>query len=171
MSDSSIALKPVIDEPSKPMPSSSAPSTSLRVIEKLFRCPSRSVNQRRMSSIPADSISASTSLRVSGSDVARFLLSTYAILPPEMRKAPAATLCGNRGSVASQSSVAVYSPIGRSGRPLAEAHWYGSESHVHRLMRRTVVFVAALVAAVAFASAPQAARTKVYVAPAGSGAL
>lgn len=39
------------------------------------------------------------------------------------------------------------------------------------LMRRTFVFVAALVVAVAFASAPQAAPTKVYVAPAGSGAL
>ena len=76
MSDSSIALKPVIDEPSKPIPSSSAPSSSLRVIAKLFRCPSRSVNQRSTSSMPRDSISASTSLRVSGSDVARFLLST-----------------------------------------------------------------------------------------------
>ena len=53
MSDSSIALKPVIDEPSKPMPSSSAPSTSLVVIEKLFRCPSRSVNQSSTSSIAA----------------------------------------------------------------------------------------------------------------------
>ena len=58
MSDSSIALKPVIDEPSKPMPSSSAPSSSLLVIEKLFRCPSRSVNQSSMSSMPR----ASTSL-------------------------------------------------------------------------------------------------------------
>ena len=46
MSDSSIALKPVIDEPSKPIPSSSAPSSSLGVIAKLFRCPSRSVNQQ-----------------------------------------------------------------------------------------------------------------------------
>ena len=82
MSDSSIALKPVIDEPSKPIPSSSAPSTSLRVIEKLLRCPSRSVNHRSTSSMLRDSISASTSLRVPGSDVARFLLSTYAILPP-----------------------------------------------------------------------------------------
>ena len=45
MSDSSIALKPVTDEPSKPIPSSSAPSTSSSVIAKLFRCPSMSVNQ------------------------------------------------------------------------------------------------------------------------------
>jgi hypothetical protein len=37
MSDSSIALKPVIEEPSKPMPSSSAASISPGVIAKLFR--------------------------------------------------------------------------------------------------------------------------------------
>ena len=37
MSDSSIALKPVIDEPSKPIPSFSAPSISLGVTAKLFR--------------------------------------------------------------------------------------------------------------------------------------
>ena len=36
MSDSSMALKPVIDEPSKPMPCSSAPGSSSRVTEKLF---------------------------------------------------------------------------------------------------------------------------------------
>src|SRR5581483_5492199 len=82
MSDSSIALKPVIDEPSNPMPSSSAPSTSPTVIEKLFKCPSRSVNQRSMSSTPRFLISSSTRLRASGSDVARFLLSTCAIAPP-----------------------------------------------------------------------------------------
>ena len=37
MSDSSIALKPVIDEPSNPIPSSSAPASSEGVIAKLFR--------------------------------------------------------------------------------------------------------------------------------------
>ena len=37
MSDSSIALKPVIDEPSNPIPSSSAASTSLGVTAKLFK--------------------------------------------------------------------------------------------------------------------------------------
>src|SRR6478735_2298766 len=82
MSDSSIALKPVIDEPSKPMPSSSAPSSSLVVIEKLLRWPSRSVNQRSTSSMPRFSTSFSTLLRASGSDVARFLLSTCAMAPP-----------------------------------------------------------------------------------------
>src|SRR3954447_3714840 len=79
MSDSSIALKPVIDEPSKPMPSSSAPSTSPVVIEKLLRCPSRSVNQRSTSSIPSSFICFSALFRAPGSDVARFLLSTCAI--------------------------------------------------------------------------------------------
>ncbi len=36
MSDSSIALNPVIDEPSKPMPWSSAASSCSRVIAKLL---------------------------------------------------------------------------------------------------------------------------------------
>src|SRR2546427_3504072 len=82
MSDSSIALKPVIDEPSKPMPSSSAPSSSLVVIAKLFRWPSRSVNQSSTSSMPRSSTSFSTLLRASGSDVALFLLSICAMAPP-----------------------------------------------------------------------------------------
>ena len=46
MSDSSIALKPVIEEPSKPIPSSSAPSISDGVTANDLRWPSRSVNQR-----------------------------------------------------------------------------------------------------------------------------
>ena len=94
MSDSSIALKPVIDEPSKPIPSSSAASTSLGVIAKLFRCPSRSVNQKSTYATPCFSISFSTFFRASGSDVARCLLSIIAIClsPPELptKKAPAA---------------------------------------------------------------------------------
>ena len=48
MSDSSIGLKPVIDEPSKPIPPSKASSSSAALIEKLFSCPSTSVNQSRM---------------------------------------------------------------------------------------------------------------------------
>src|SRR5688572_14370935 len=47
MSDSSIGLKPVIEEPSNPMPPSKASSSSAALIEKLFSWPSRSVNQRR----------------------------------------------------------------------------------------------------------------------------
>src|SRR6476620_2328182 len=79
MSDSSIALKPVIDEPSKPMPSFSAPSSSAGVIAKLFRCPSMSVNQKRMYSAPSFSICFKTSLRAAGSDVARSVLSIIAM--------------------------------------------------------------------------------------------
>ena len=79
MSDSSIALKPVIDEPSKPIPSSSAASTSPGVIAKLFRCPSRSVNQKSTYATFCFSISFSTCLRASGSDVARCLLSIIAM--------------------------------------------------------------------------------------------
>ena len=75
MSDSSIALKPVIDEPSNPIPSSSAPSSSDGVIAKLFRCPSMSVNQKRTYSTPSFSICFSDSLRAAGVDVARSLLS------------------------------------------------------------------------------------------------
>jgi hypothetical protein len=93
MSDSSIALNPVIDEPSKPIPSSSAVSISCGVIAKLFRWPSRSVNQKRTYSTFCFSISFSTCLRDSGSDVARCLLSIIAIcrfLPLRTKKAPEA---------------------------------------------------------------------------------
>ncbi len=48
MSDSSMRANPSIDEPSKPVPSSSACSSSCTVIETLFRVPRMSVNQRRM---------------------------------------------------------------------------------------------------------------------------
>src|SRR4051812_17583865 len=79
MSDSSIALNPVIDEPSKPIPSSSAPSSSDGVIAKLFRCPSMSVNQKRTYSAPSFFSCFMTSLRASGSEVARSLLSIIPI--------------------------------------------------------------------------------------------
>jgi hypothetical protein len=48
MSDSSMGLKPVIEEPSKPMPPSNASSSSAALIEKLFSWPSTSVNQSLM---------------------------------------------------------------------------------------------------------------------------
>ncbi len=58
MSDSSIALKPVIDEPSKPMPPSNASSSSAALIEKLFSCPRMSVNQSRTKRMSRSSTSA-----------------------------------------------------------------------------------------------------------------
>src|SRR5579862_6734253 len=79
MSDSSIALNPVIEEPSKPIPSLSAPSISDGVIAKLFRWPSMSVNQKRAYSTPSFWICFRVFARASGSDVARSLLSIMPI--------------------------------------------------------------------------------------------
>src|SRR5438034_3758278 len=92
MSDSSIALNPVIDDPSKPIPSSSASSISLGVTAKLFRCPSMSVNQRSRNSIPASLIRPSTFLRASGSLVALGLLSTCATDRPPFKTQKPRTL-------------------------------------------------------------------------------
>ena len=66
MSDSSIALKPVIEEPSKPMPPSNASSSSSSLIEKLFSCPRTSVNQNRMKRMSRSSTIAFTSSAVFG---------------------------------------------------------------------------------------------------------
>jgi hypothetical protein len=66
MSDSSIALKPVIDEPSKPMPPSNASSSSPALIEKLLSWPRMSVNQSRMKRIFRSATSALTSSAVCG---------------------------------------------------------------------------------------------------------
>ena len=61
MSDSSIRLKPVMEEPSKPIPSSSAPSSSALPTAKLFSWPRMSVNHRRMNWMSCSSTSARTS--------------------------------------------------------------------------------------------------------------
>ena len=71
MSDSSIALNPVMDEPSGPIPSSSAPSISDGVTANDLRCSSRSVNQNRMCSICSSRSRFSTALRNATLDVAR----------------------------------------------------------------------------------------------------
>src|SRR6187431_3670540 len=71
MSDSSIALKPVIDDPSKPMPSTSAPSISAGVTANDLRCPSRSVNQNRTCSTCSSRIFLRTARRDATLDVAR----------------------------------------------------------------------------------------------------
>ena len=52
MSDSSMALKPVIDEPSKPIPPSNASSSSSTLIENDLSWPRMSVNQKRMKRTP-----------------------------------------------------------------------------------------------------------------------
>jgi len=79
MSDSSIALNPVIEEPSKPIPSFSASAISDGVIAKDLRCPSRSVNQNRTCSTPSSLIRFSTARRAVGLDVARSLLFTMVL--------------------------------------------------------------------------------------------
>src|SRR5687768_17398113 len=66
MSDSSMALKPVIDEPSKPMPPSNASSSSWALIEKLFSWPRMSVNQSRTKRMLRSSTKARTSSAVCG---------------------------------------------------------------------------------------------------------
>src|SRR5215212_8965966 len=71
MSDSSIALKPVIEEPSKPMPPSKASSSSCALIEKLFSCPRMSVNQSRTKRMSRSLTKARTSSAVCGWSVMR----------------------------------------------------------------------------------------------------
>ena len=66
MSDSSMALKPVIEEPSKPMPPSKASSSSAALMQNDFSWPRMSVNQRRMKRMPRSSTSALTSSWVCG---------------------------------------------------------------------------------------------------------
>src|SRR5215217_5185609 len=61
MSDSSIALKPVIDEPSNPMPPSNASSSWSELMLNDFSWPRTSVNQSRMKRMPRSSTSALTS--------------------------------------------------------------------------------------------------------------
>jgi hypothetical protein len=56
MSDSWIRLKPSIDEPSNPIPSVKAPSSSWDVIVNDFRKPRTSVNQSRTNRIPRSSM-------------------------------------------------------------------------------------------------------------------
>ena len=69
MSDSSIALKPVIEEPSKPMPASKAPSRSCELIENDFSWPRMSVNHSRMKRTPDSRTWARTSAAVVGCSV------------------------------------------------------------------------------------------------------
>src|SRR5450755_217561 len=66
MSDSSIALKPVIEDPSKPIPPSNASANSLALIENAFSCPMMSVNHSRMNLMSLSAASEMTSSAVNG---------------------------------------------------------------------------------------------------------
>src|SRR3954454_19699842 len=108
MSDSSIALKPVIDEPSKPMPSSRAPFSWDGVIAKLFRWPSMWVNQKRTYSTPSFSVCLSTSFRASGSDVARSLLSIIDMRSRSFSRGPPSSQRRRRRSAGEQRAGQVH---------------------------------------------------------------
>jgi hypothetical protein len=69
MSDSSMALKPVIEEPSKPMPPSNASSSSAALIENDLSWPRMSVNQKRMKRMARSSTIALTSSALRGCSV------------------------------------------------------------------------------------------------------
>ncbi len=66
MSDSSMALKPVIEEPSKPIPPAMASSSSSTPTENDFSWPRTSVNQRRMKRMSRSAQIAFTSSVLAG---------------------------------------------------------------------------------------------------------
>src|SRR3954452_8822835 len=69
MSDSSIALNPVMEEPSKPMPFSKASSNSAELMLNDFSWPRMSVNQKRMNRSWCSSTRALTSSTVRGASL------------------------------------------------------------------------------------------------------
>src|SRR5215216_3255923 len=115
MSDSSIALKPVIEEPSKPIPPSNASSRSCELIENDFSWPRMSVNHRRMKRTPVSRTLARTSSAVVGcSSVSATEART---LQPAQR--PRAQLAQGRGELAAHVRQPVLDPGGRAVPHLA----------------------------------------------------
>ena len=88
MSDSSIALKPVIDEPSKPMPSSSAPSISLGRDREALQMPLdvREPEQDELDALVLDPLEHVLA-RAAGSLVALSTVSTFVLLRIDPRNA------------------------------------------------------------------------------------
>src|SRR4051812_5324234 len=114
MSDSSIALKPVIEEPSKPMPASKAPSRSWELIENDFSCPRMSVNHRRMKRTPVSRTWARTSSVVVGCSSGAMKART---LQPAQR--PRAQLAQGGGQLVAHVRQSVLDPRGRAVADLA----------------------------------------------------
>src|SRR5947209_7910333 len=121
MSDSSIALKPVIDDPSKPIPPSKASSSSDAFIENALSCPRMSVNHIRMKRISRSLTSARTSSLLRGVLMAReryFLLRPPYAAPMRLLvtalAALAALLCAC-GSSSARSSAGAGPPCGPAG--------------------------------------------------------
>src|SRR3954452_20976593 len=110
MSDSSIALKPVMEEPSKPLPASKAPSRSCELIENDFSWPRMSVNHMRMKRTPVSRTLARTSSAVVGcSSVSAMEART---LQPAER--PRAQLAQGRGELAAHVRQPVLDAGGRA---------------------------------------------------------
>src|SRR4051794_9439498 len=126
MSDSSIALKPVIEEPSKPIPCSSPVSSSSLPTEKLFSCPWISVNQKRMKSTS----SFSTLLRISSAVVFDSLLIVLRLLfPPERAD-------GAEPSGLGPACPIHFGPIARRGSPPRAGTPRGAPAGPLRPLRR-----------------------------------
>src|SRR4051794_24394179 len=115
MSDSSIALKPVIEEPSKPMPASKAPSRSWELIENDFSCPRMSVNHRRMKRTPVSRTCPRTSSTVVGCSSGGAIEART--LQPAQR--PRAQLAQGGGQLAAHVRQPVLDPGGRAVAHLA----------------------------------------------------
>ncbi len=110
MSDSSIALKPVTDEPSKPIPCMTASSSSRWVMAKLFSRPTRSVNHSWTKVMSSSFTRLITSARRSSAAVG--IVSISLLSPfPGMKKAP-----GRTAQVLARGSVASRVPPPSAGR-------------------------------------------------------
>ena len=93
MSDSSIALNPVTDEPSKPIPCMTASSSSRWVMAKLFRRPTTSVNHSWMKVMSSSFTRRITSARRSSAAVGIVSISLLSLVLG-MKKAPGWTALG-----------------------------------------------------------------------------
>ena len=134
MSDSSMALKPVIEEPSKPIPPSNASSSCSALIENDFSWPRMSVNQSRMKRIPRSWTSALTSSGVVGRSVSAAIRGACSrALEPAVR--PGLELAERRARGRGPSRVSSYStrageapPTRRSTIPRASSSFMRSDS-------------------------------------------
>ena len=103
MSDSSIALNPVTDEPSNPIPCMTASSSSRWVMAKLFSRPTTSVNHSWMKVMSSSFTRRITSARRSSAAVGIVSISLLSLVLG-MKKAPGWTALSSRtrGFVASR---------------------------------------------------------------------
>src|SRR4051794_24118495 len=125
MSDSSIALKPVIEEPSKHIPPSKASSSCSELMENDFSWPRMSVNQRRMKRM----FRSWTSVLMSAGSCGRSIRAEY--VRPRAARGPASVepavgpgleLAEGGREVAAHGGELVLDARGRGGRDAALDH-------------------------------------------------